>query len=114
MKNSGSFFNMSGARAEKQRFQWYSLSFTANQWYRWKAYTPKVCLLGSQPTDVKNPKCGNFKPTKNLFHVPEICLIRRIEKFAEFRCVIICQIRAKCGRYIARKLVILGRMAVSN
>jgi len=60
--------------------------------YRWKAYTPKVCLFGV----TTNIELRSLKPTKK-FQVPENHFIHpfNVEIFAEFNGKFIYEIRAK-------------------
>ena len=85
-------------------WQIYRKSLAANQWYRWKAYTPKGCFWGHSPPDIKNPKYGSPNPQKipsprNSF------ILSDLEKFTEFRGMIIFQIWAKWGN-VTRKLLL--------
>jgi len=41
-------------------------SFTANQWYQWKMYPPKVTFWRYQPTRCQEPQMGNPNPKTNF------------------------------------------------
>jgi len=60
-------YNVGGAKAKNGGIpdilrSAYRKSFPANQWYQWKAYTPKGCFWGNNPLDINILKWGKPKP----------------------------------------------------